>query len=171
MGLNEDFEIVFSSGTAERLFIDPVELSMLFPEASAMEVFELVRLYSEEMQTVFRFGPDEPIPVEVQEYVKAATACALMRLYNFGGQGGADALSIRLGDLQVDNSKSNNAPITKLNASNWCELAAALREELMRINSGAGMKAIMKGSRYPNPMPCRQIRSKEWYYPDLWGLR
>jgi hypothetical protein len=167
MSLN-DYELVFTSGTEARLFIDPIEVIDLFPEAPAVDVFELVRFYSVEMEDIFHFAPEDPIPPDIQEYVKAATACALMRVYNFGGGGGAGDVSFRLGDLQVDNNRSNTAPVNRLNAGNWCELAAALREEILRTGPGAGLRAVVKGSNFPNPMPCRIIRPKEHMPTTIW---
>jgi hypothetical protein len=159
MSLNEDFEIVFSSGTTARLFIDPAELVSMFPEAAPIEIFDFVRMYSLEMQEMFQFKPDDAIPLDVQEYVRAATACALTRL---GVGGMANEQSVQLGDLQVSTSRGRaTQPITRLTASTWCELAGALREELTRSQMGAGIRAVVKGSNFPNPMPSRRIRRKD----------
>lgn len=178
MSLREDYELVFSSGTAERLFVDPAELHILFPDVSYMEVFELVRFYSLESKAELDLhnsadGTPYEIPVIAQEYVKAAVACALTRLYDFNGMGGGNVggnNSFRLGDLQVDSNRGNMpSVISRGTAATWCELAAALREEMLRLKPGAGLKSVVRGSRRLNPMPSRFIRTKDYAPTSLWN--
>jgi hypothetical protein len=154
--LRQDFEIVFTSGTTGPLYVDPAELQSLFPEAGYVEILEFVSYYSLEVEELL---DGKPITLESQEYVKAATACALSRIYDYaGGLGGGDG-TIRLGDLQIEGGRSASAraALTAGNASTWCQLAAALRADLTRGGLGAGMKAVVRGSNYPNPMPRRAL--------------
>lgn len=168
MTLREDFELVFTSGTVARLYVDPSELQALFPEASYVEVLELIRMYSLEMADLLEISATDLIPLDVQEYVKAAAACALTRLYDITGLGGAGDVTFRLGDLSVEGGRSIRNEINRANAGNWCELAAVLREDLLRRQTGAGMRAVVKGSNYPNPMPCRVIRHKDNAPMSVW---
>jgi hypothetical protein len=168
MSLREEYELIFTSGTTARLYVDPAELQILFPDAPYVEIFELVRMFSLEMKEAFNYTATSEIPLDVQEYIKAATACALTRLYDIGGTGGPGDLTFRLGDLSVESPSQVRNEVTRANASNWCELAAVLREELLRTSSGAGMRAIVKGSNYPNPMPCRVIRHKDNAPMSVW---
>jgi hypothetical protein len=174
MSLNEDFELVFSSGSESRLFLDVSEFTSLFPDASEMEIYELIHMYSTEMAELLDIGPGDEVPLDVQEYVKAAVACALTRLYNLSGLGGTAGMdvSFQLGDLQVSRRSSTGTngrgSVTRATAQGWCELAAVLREELLRTRTGAGMRAIVRGSNHVNPMPSRHIRHKEDAPMTVW---
>lgn len=163
MGLSEDFELIFSSGTTIELPIDPEELLLLFPDAPYVEVLELIQYYTLEVDEL---NDDDELTVVAVEYIKAAVACALSRLYDPSGlAGGVGDAVFRLGDLSVERRSSGQgggrASINRTNAQTWCELAAALREELLPGRTGAMMKSVVRSSRWANPIPCRVVREKE----------
>lgn len=171
MGLSQDFELVFTSGSTARLFIDPAELTGLFPDASFMEIYELVSIYSLEAAELLDIGADDEIPSGARDYVLAAAACALSRLHDLSGIGAGGDGAFRLGDLSVESARSGGAPnqMTRANASTWCELAAVLRDELVTGRTGASIRAVVKGANYPNPMPVRGIREKEDMPITVWA--
>jgi hypothetical protein len=171
MSLRKDFELVFSSGASGVLLIDPSELAGLFPDATYMEIYELVHRYSLEALELLKLDADDEIPSGARDYVLAAAACALTRLYDLSGIGAGGDGAFRLGDLSVESARSGGAPsqMTRATASTWCELAAVLRDELITGRTGASIRAIVKGSAYPNPMPCRGIREKEDMPMTVWA--
>lgn len=170
MSLRSDFELVFSSGATGRLFIDPSELTSLFPDATYMQIYELVHIYSLEAAKLLDLDVTEEIPPNARDYVLAATACALSRLYDLSGIGSGGDGAFRLGDLSVESARSGGSPsqMTRATASTWCELAAVLRDELVK-GTGATIRVIVKGSAYPNPIPCRVIREKEDMPMTVWA--
>lgn len=163
MGLPEDFELVFTAGVEGELYVDPAELILLFPTAPYVEVLELINYFSHEVDELLEDGE---ITYEAREYIKASVACALSRLYDLSGLGGGvgDA-AFRLGDLSVERRSSGQgggrSSINRANAQTWCELAAVMREELLPGRTGAGIRGVVRGDRWPNPMPARGIRPKE----------
>lgn len=171
MSLRQDFELVFTSGTTTVLYIDPTELAGLFPDATYMEIYELVHLFSLEAAQLLDLAAGEEVPPAARDYVLAATACSLSRLYDLSGIGSGGDGAFRLGDLSVESARSGGSPsvLTRANAATWCELAAVLREELVAGRTGATIKAIVKGANYANPMPCRGIREKEDMPMTVWA--
>lgn len=135
------------------ILVDPEELMAFYPDASKVEVAEMIYRYSEEVYSML--GRDADIPLVAYEYVKAATLCALSRIYDYTFSG--DASSLSLGDLKISNQSFPRQQINRANAASWCELAAVLREELLR--GEANIKSVTKGTRYTNPMPKRGLRS------------
>jgi hypothetical protein len=167
MGLSEDFELIFSSGTTIDLPVDPEELLLLFPDAPYVEILELIQYYTLEVNQLIPDQDDrDELSAAIVEYIKAAVACALSRLYDPTGlAGGVGDAVFRLGDLSVERRSSGQgggrSSVNRINAQTWCELAAVLREELIPGRTGAMMKSVVRSSKWCNPMPCREIREKE----------
>jgi hypothetical protein len=166
MSLGADFELVFTSGVSGSVYLDPAELQVLFPEAGYVEILEFISYYSAEVDDLLENQAE--ITLEVQEYIKAATACALSRIFDYnGGLGGGDGM-VRLGDLQIQGGRGSNGAPTSGNAATWCQLAAALRSEMLRGQKRTGMRAVVRGSKYRNPMPMRHLRNAEWHGFHNW---
>lgn len=157
VSLGEDQEFVFAT-ILTPLYVDPEELLHFYPESNNVEVMELISRYSREVAKILGLDMSDPepdVPFLALEYIRAAVLCALSRIhdYTFGG----DASSLSLGDLKISNQSYPRDRINRANAASWCELAAILREELMR--GEAGIKAVVKGTNYTNPMPKRKLKS------------
>ena len=151
--LMEDQEFVFMSDF-QPLLVDPEEVHRLFPEASLLEVAEYIYKYSVEVQRIL--GTLENLPFIAYEYIQASVLCMLGKVYDFDF--GGDGLSYSLGDLSVSRQTYGSQSGSGQNPASWCELAAMLKEQLMR--GEAGMKAVVTGTKYPNPMPQRHIKSQ-----------
>lgn len=149
-------EIVFATN-ATPLYVDPSEFVDYYPELTLVEALELVHLRSLEVYRIFD-GDDSDLPFIAYEYIRAAVHCALGRRYEFAFAGGAETLT--LGDLTVNTQSYPKKQINRANAGTPCELAEALRQELIRIG-GAGMRSVVTGTNYPNPMPKRKLRDFE----------
>jgi len=137
--LGVDEHIVFAADV-DPLYIDPDELLPYFPDATLLEIGEIVHTYSEEVKKLYKLRDDQNVselPVIVYDYIKAATACDLTRTYGFGGD---DEVSISLGDLSINNRNVPRNTVTRDNASTWCQIATALRKEL--ISAKVGPRAI-----------------------------
>ena len=144
--LREDEVIVFAPGLSP-LYLDPEELLPIFPDATLLEVGEIIHRYSHEIYQLYGItqvpGIDEdPLSkissvttstYSVLEYIRASVACELSRTYGFGGD---DELSVQLGDLQISNKNVPRATVTRANATTWCQIAAALRKEIMTKRVG-----------------------------------
>lgn len=153
--LEDDFVLIFAT-TVDPLYVDPEDLKDVYPEASTVEAMEAIHRFSVEVKKYF--GNNEPSFVAL-EYIRAAALCTLSKVHDYGING--DENSISLGDLSFSTRSFPKMKITRANAGNWCELAAALRAEMMRGAAGMGMRQVVAGSAYRNPMPKRRIRSKE----------
>lgn len=157
--LGEDFVLEFAAGL-DPLYCAPDQLQLIFPDATLLEVAEYIHLHSIEVRDMLNLQEGEMPDTLICEYIEAAAACDLSRIYSatdgmsFGGE------TVRLGDLSVSNLPGGAAAGGGLNrgsASTWCELAAALRKELL-FNSTNG-KPFVHGSAYCNPIPERKIRT------------
>jgi len=138
--LGADEYIVFAADV-DPLYVDPDELLSYFPDATLLEIGEIVHMYSEEVKKLYKLRDDQDVadlPTIVYDYVKAATACDLTRTYGFGGD---DEMSITLGDLSINNRNVPRNTVTRDNASTWCQIAAALRKEL--ISAKVGPRSIV----------------------------
>lgn len=156
VSLGEDFVAIFLSDL-DPMAIDHEEILTFFDEARPEEVLELIYLYTSEALQLT--GETEVTPL-MRDYVRAAVACALDRTYNDEYGGGETEFS--LGDLQVTKrGAAASGKTTIVNATTWCELAALLREELLR-GGKAGMKAVVKGDKWDNPIPARALARQEW---------
>jgi hypothetical protein len=144
--LREDEVIVFAPGLSP-LYLDPEELLPIFPDATLLEIGEIVHRYSHEINQLYGItqlpGTEEdPLAIisnvttatySVLEYIRASVACELSRTYGFGGD---DELSLQLGDLQISNKNVPRATVTRANATTWCQIAAALRKEILTKRVG-----------------------------------
>lgn len=157
VNLGEDQELHFAT-ILQPLYIDAEEMRPFYPEASRIEVMELINRYSLQVAEILRLDPDDPDAQPsflALEYIRAAVQCALSRVYDYGA--GGQESSLTLGDLSIVSRSYPRSTITRANAVNACELAAALYAELIRKESP--MKAVVKGTKYPNPMPKRHVKS------------
>ncbi len=146
--------------------VDTDIIQAYFPEASLFEIADLIFNASQEIQDVFDDGiytqPITPtILSTLQDYVIAEVCCNLSRIYELGN--GANQVAVTLGDLSVtQNNPSKAALVNRSNATTWCELAGVIRDEVYNLSSKSGMKAVVKGSRFRNPMPRRPVETQEW---------
>ena len=149
--LKSDETIIFAPDI-QPLYVDPEELLSFFPDASLLEIGELIHHYSLEMKEIFNLQDTEDgsgISFTAAEYIKASTCCELSRTYGFGGD---DELSLKLADLSITNRSNPRNSINRGNATTWCQIAAALRKELMA--SRVGMRAVV-----PKGLPNKKVHS------------
>lgn len=154
--LGEDFIFTFTPGVSP-LYIDPEEIEIIFPDAPYVDVLELIYKYSLEVDDI---RGTNPVSEHMYDYVYAATACSLSKIYGGIGSVFGDENAVVLGDLSVTTSSRPRtaANVTIGNYGNWCELAFALRNLLTR---GTKMvKPYVRGSNFRNPMPSRKIRRR-----------
>lgn len=145
-------EIISFAPDLEPLYLDPEELKAIFPEASLLEIGELIHHYSLEIKEMYAIQDDNTNPVlpfTVLEYIKAAAACELSRTYGFGGD---DELSIKLADLEVTNRSAPRNVATRSNATTWCQIAASLRREIL------AKKVSMRGV-VPKGLPNKRLHA------------
>lgn len=124
-------EVITFAPDIEPLYVDPEELKPYFPDAPLLEIGEFIHLYSEEIKEIFSLldaDDGSSLSFTSLEYIKAATACELSRVY---GGGGDDELSIRLGDLSITNRNLPRSTLTRSNATTWCQIASILRKEIL----------------------------------------
>ena len=129
-------EIIVFAPDVEPLYIDPDEILPYFPDATMLEIGEMVHIYSQEVKKLYKLRDDQDVselPIIVYDYIKAAVACDLTRTYGFGGD---DEVSISLGDLSINNRNVPRNTVTRDNASTWCQIATALRKELISAKVG-----------------------------------
>ena len=145
-------EIIAFAPDIEPLYLDPEELKAIFPEASLLEIGELIHHYSLEIKEMYAIQDDNTNPVlpfTVLEYIKAAAACELSRTYGFGGD---DELSIKFADLEVTNRSAPRNVATRSNATTWCQIAASLRREIL------AKKVSMRGV-VPKGLPNKRLHA------------
>lgn len=153
--LGEDTIVTFMP-YPDPMFVDIDQLALLFPAAEPAEIAELIFDFTNEV--IELTGLSTPTPL-MREYVAAATACALSRIYDDLGL--ADQEDFQLGDLHITQRRQpkNKVP-TRATATTWCELAGVLRLELGYSKSP--MKTYVKGANVIIPMPSRQLKHQEW---------
>ena len=149
-------ETIYFAADVAPLYVDPELLLPFFPEASILQVGEIIHHYSREVSEIYTSYSNEIINngsalnFTAQEYIKSATACELSRTYGYGG--GDDEVSVRLGDLEVRNRNSPRSLVTRANAVTWCQIATALRSEMIARKVGAkGVVVRNAGNNIPNP--------------------
>lgn len=153
-------QVLSFTGVVTPAHLDPEELLAIYPDASPIEVLEFIHYYSSEVEYIL--GGATPVaPVHITatgyDYIRASSLCALSKIYEL-----ADGeMTVTLGDLTVVTQRFSKRVLNRGNATTWCELAAVLRRELFTSSGTIGMKSILKGSNYPNPIPVRHIRDKE----------
>lgn len=124
-------EIVMFAAGMSPLYLDPESILPFFPDASQLEIAEIIYNYSLEIKGIYNLSDDEDgssLNFNILEYIKAATLCELSRTYGFGGD---DELSLSLGDFTVTNKSLPRVSVTRDNATSWCQVAAALRKEML----------------------------------------
>ena len=149
-------ETIYFAADVAPLYVDPELLLPFFPEASVLQVEEIIHHYSREVSEIYSSSSSEivnngsALNFTAQEYIKAATACELSRTYGYGG--GDDEVSVRLGDLEVRNRNSPRSLVTRANAVTWCQIATALRSEMIAHKVGAkGVVLRNSNANIPNP--------------------
>ena len=133
--LKADETITFAPDI-EPLYIDPEELKPFFPEASLIEIGESIHYHSLEVKQLYSLRDDataQDLSFTALEYIKAAAACNLSRTYAYGGD---DDVSVELGDLTVTTRNLPRNEITRGNATTGCQIAAALRKEMLAGKTG-----------------------------------
>lgn len=133
--LKNDETITFAPDVTP-LFLDPESLLAYFPDASMLEIGEIIYNYSTEVKAIYNLLDTEDgsgLSFTVLEYIKAATACELSRTYGLGGD---DEMSLTLGDLSITNKSIPRNKVTRDNATTWCQIAAALRKEMLAAKVG-----------------------------------
>jgi hypothetical protein len=140
-------EIIQFASEVTPLYLDPEELLPFFPDATLIEIGELLHHYSLEVKQIYAIPDSNDLNPGLNftylEYIKAAAACELSRTYGYGGE---DELSVKLGDLSITNRSLPRTGVNRGNATTWCQLAAALRKEIL------AMKVSMKGVQ-PKGLP------------------
>lgn len=124
-------EIIAFAPDVDPLYLDPESLIPYFPDASLLEIGEIIHNYSNEVKSLYNLLDEEDgsgLSFTVLEYIKAATACELSRTYGFGGD---DEVSVKLGDLSIMNRSMPRNKVTRDNATTWCQIAASLRKEML----------------------------------------
>jgi hypothetical protein len=147
--LKSDETIIFAADV-NPLYVDPEEILAYFPDASLLEVGELIHHYSLEVKEMFNYLDSEDgssLPFVVAEYIKASACCELSRTYGFGGD---DEQSIGLADLKITNRSNPRNSINRGNATTWCQIAAALRKEV--TTAKVGMRGVS-----PKGLPSRKV--------------
>ena len=147
--LKSDETIIFAADVSP-LYIDPEEILSYFPDASLLEVGELIHHYSLEVKEIFNYLDSEDgsgLSFTAIEYIKASACCELSRTYGFGGD---DELSIKLADLSITNRSNPRNSVNRGNATTWCQIAAALRKEIVTLK--VGMRSVT-----PKGLPSQKI--------------
>jgi hypothetical protein len=133
--LKNDETITFAPDV-DPLYLDPESVLAYFPDASMLEIGEIIYNYSTEVKAIYNLLDTEDgsnLSFTVLEYIKAATACELSRTYGLGGD---DEMSLTLGDLSITNKSIPRNRVTRDNATTWCQIAAALRKEMLAAKVG-----------------------------------
>jgi hypothetical protein len=180
--LKADETIAFAP-SLRPLYIDPETIKIYFPDVPLLEIGELIHGFSHEVNTIFgimdpNLDPttvvegDSPNPVNILsryginpytvfEYIQASVLCRLTKIYGFGGD---DELSLELGDFKVTNRNTPRSNITRANATTWCQVAAALRKEI--IAKKVGLRSVL-----PKGLPIKSIiPSGGSLDPEIGGL-
>lgn len=147
--LKSDETITFAADLSP-LYIDPEEILSYFPDASLLEVGELIYHYSLELKEIFNYLDSEDgssLSFTSMEYIKASVCCELSRTYGFGGD---DELSIKLADLSITNRSNPRNSVNRGNATTWCQIAAALRKEI--VTAKVGMRSVS-----PKGLPSKKV--------------
>ena len=133
--LGKDQIIMFGS-YVDPLYIDPEEVLPIFPDATKVEIGEIIHKFSLEVKNLLSLNDDEDgstLPFIASEYIRAATACELSRTYEFGGD---DENSVTIGDLTIVNRSAPRNLVNRDNATTWCQIATAYRKEMLANKIG-----------------------------------
>lgn len=159
--LGSTYEVLFLPAL-DPIYLDPESIATYYSEVNLVEATEIIYRLSVELQEWF--GESLVLTPVMEEYLLAATLCELTKIHLLDGgmNGFTDITDFTLGDLQVSEGKGgsfSNKALNRGNVSTWCELANLLRGEL--TFSRTGIKAIVRGSNYPNPIPPRALKRFE----------
>ncbi len=159
--LGSTYEALFLPGL-DPLYLDPEIIATYYSAVNVVEATEIIYRLSVELQEWF--GESLVLTPLMEEYLLAAVLCELTKIHIFDGgmNGFTDVTDFTLGDLQVSEGKGgsfSNKALNRGNVSTWCELANLLRGELTFTRTG--IKAIVRGSNYANPIPPRGLRRFE----------
>lgn len=148
-------ELVYC-GVLDPMYIDVDELAAIYPDAGNVEISENIHYFSKEVYKLLGLT-EEPteIPFIAIEYIKAATACSLDKIYAVAS---GFSTSFTLGDLSVNKPRTGSKTLNRGNANSWCELASVLRGEILSSSSRGGFRGVVKGDKLTNPIPVRRIR-------------
>lgn len=147
--LKSDETVSFAS-EFDPLYINPEQIQSYFPEASLLEIGELIHYHSLEVYNVYGFNESSPtssVNYISLEYIEAAACCDLSRTFSYGA---GDDISVQLGDLSVTARNSARNTINRANAVTWCQIAAALRKEMVAGKTGS---KGMQPRGFPNDAP------------------
>lgn len=148
--LQED-EVITFGADVRPLYVDPEALLDYFPDASLLEVGEKLHFYSLEIKELLKLSDYEDgsgLSFVVIDYIKAAAACDLSRTYGFGGD---DEIALKLGDFSITNRSSAKSIASRDSASTWCQIAAALRREILA--KGVSLRGVQ-----PKGLPAEDKR-------------
>lgn len=149
-----DREVLFC-GVLDPMYIDIDDLNQIYPDATNVEIAEQIHYYSLEVKNLLKLEDDvTEIPFVAMEYIKAAVACTLDKVYSLSS---GFSTSFTLGDLTINKPKATGT-LNRGTVNSWCELASVLRSELLSSSSRGGFRSVVKGSKYTNPIPVRKIR-------------
>lgn len=148
-----DTEIKFA-GILTPLCINPDELLQIFPDATELDVAEALWRASTEAHSVLGLPSDTECPTSIValDFIKASAACELSRVFELGD---GNEQSMVLGDFSVTYRSFPKSSVNRGNATTWCELAAALRNEM--IYKATSPRAFVAGAVYDNPIPERKL--------------
>lgn len=161
--LKEQETITFAPDI-EPLYVDPESILLFYPDSSLLEIGELIHLYSHEVNQIFGIANitaniDAETGVmqalenngistfSIVEYIKASVLCQLTKIYGFGGD---DELSLELADFKITNRNTPKTSINRANATTWCQVAAALRKEIMT-------KRVSARGIVPKGLPAKKV--------------
>lgn len=141
--LRSDETISFAADVTP-LYLDPESIQPYFPDASLLEIGEIIHGFSHEVNLIYDIDFRDLDPMftiassgastfTVLEYIKAATCCELSRTYGFGGD---DELSLQLSDFKITNRSMPRQSVNRGNATTWCQISAALRKEIISFRVG-----------------------------------
>jgi hypothetical protein len=160
------------------LYLDPEVIKTYFPDASLLEIGELIYSYSYEVNEIFNLTnaivnlPEGETGISylsntgvstftILEYIKASVLCQLTKIYGFGSD---DELSLELADLKITNRNTPRANINRSNATTWCQISAALRKEI--LTKKVGLRGVL-----PKGLPIKSIiPSGGSLDPEIGGL-
>lgn len=152
------------------MVLDPEEFMPYYPDATAYEIAELVAQYSKEAENILHvmitdtlaelMDRDPIVAQTIQDFVQAATLCALSKVYDITN--GAISSQVSFGDLTISTNNPVRNNIGRSSAVTWCEMAAVVRNELYQLSNKSGMRAVMRGEKHHNPVPNRRVHHVEW---------
>lgn len=147
-------EVFTFGGVISPLCVNPDELLAVFPDATELDVAEALWRSTTEVYSLLSLDSTTSCPTTpvVLDYIKAAAACELSRVFELGD---GNEQSMMLGDFSVTYRSFPKSRVNRGNATTWCETAAALRNEV--IYKITAPRAFVAGAVYDNPIPQRKL--------------